>query len=92
MPVAHAPSSNITWSDISVTQPKKKAHYMRIDKFNALQSPFARLSFVVFFVFGIALFLRLLSTPRAFLGIVGVDIEGRTRIQVENTRKISVFS
>ena len=30
MPVAHAPSSNITWSDISVTQPKKKAHYMRV--------------------------------------------------------------
>ena len=91
--MAHGPSSNITWSDISVTQPKKKSTlHARSTQFNALQSPFARLSFVVFFVFKIAHFLRLLSTPRAFLGIVGVDIEGRTHIQVENTRKISVFS
>ena len=75
-----------------MTQQKKKSTlHARSTKFNALQSPFARLSFIVFFVFGIAHFLRL-STPRAFLGIVGVDIEGRTRIQVENTRKISVFS
>ena len=91
--MAHAPSSNVMWSDISVTQPKKKnTLHAHSTNFNALQSPFACLSFVVFFVFGIAHLLRLLSTPNAFLGIVGEDIEGRTRIQVENTRKISVFS
>ena len=74
------------------TAKKKSTLHARSIKFSALQSPFARLSFVVFFAFGIANFLRLLSTPRAFLGIVGVDIEGRTRIQMENTRKISVLS
>jgi hypothetical protein len=54
--------------------------------------PFACLALVVFFVIGIAHFLRFLSTPRVFKGIAGGVVEGKTHIKVENTRKMSVFS